>query len=688
MSYRYLKRLMMGVAIVSTTSHVTHAALNQIIVSASPRGKAATEIAIPVTVLNRDQILRQGGSTVGELLSQLPGVAESSFARGASRPIIRGLDNFRIRIQENGLASHDVAELSEDHGIPIDPLAAQGIEVIRGPATLRYGSQAIGGVVSILNNRIPSEAPEQSFSGEVYGAYNTVDDGYETSALVDFGSGNFAGHVDAFYRDADDYDIPSGSGTQENTFNESTGFSAGGSFLFDQGYIGASVSYFESEYGIPGGEAAEEGVFLDLEQTKFAIKGEKNFGDGFAETLRFDAGYSDYTHDEVIGADNVIGSTFDNEEWEARAELLHRAVGPFTGAIGFQYGSRELQGTGEAGELIAPSERESFAFFIFEEAELNQDVTLQLAARVEHVEADGFGVVVPDFNGNALGAEIDDFGSDRSVDFTPVSGSLGVVWDLGNDVALGTSLQYVERAPDLLELFAKGPHEATETFEIGNPNLDIEEAISLDVTLKRIEGPFTFDLAAFYTSYEGFIFKDFTGFVCGEEFESCGVEGAPGVEDELTQIAFTQRDADFYGFEASARWDAIELSNGKIGFDAQFDVVRAEFDGGGNIPRITPLRYGGGVYFENDEFFGRLSALRVTEQDETAINETETEGYTDLRAELTFTPQFGNLDPGAFEIGVIGRNLLDEDQRNHVSFKKDDVVLPGANARFFVRFNF
>ncbi len=692
MSYVSFTRLMassaMGVAVLSATSSFAYAAVDQISVTASPRAKLSSELATPVTVLSREDIVRQGGATLGELLSQLPGVADSSFARGASRPIIRGLDNVRVRLQENGVGAHDVSDLSEDHGAPIDPLAAQRVEIIRGPATLRYGSQAIGGVVSVLNNRIPSASPEDGMSGEVYGAYTSVDESFETSALLDFGVEQFAGHIDAFYRDADDYDIPETPDTQANSHNESTGFAAGGSFLFDQGYIGGSISYFESEYGIPGGEAAAEDVFIDLEQTKVTVKGEKTIAGSFIETVRVDAGYSDYTHDEVIGADGVIGSTFDNEEWESRLELLHGNIGPFTGALGVHYGKRELQGSGEAGELIAPAERESLAVFLFEETDLSETVTLQMAGRIEHVEEKGFGVTPPSFDGSLLMAEIDTYGAQRSVDFTPVSASLGTVWDVGNNITLGTTLQYVERAPDLLELFAKGPHESTETFEIGNPDLDKEKAVSLDVTLKRNEGPVTFDLAAFYTSYEGYIFKNFTGLVCGEEFDTCGIDGAPGVEDELTQIAYTQADADFYGFEASAKWDAVETDQGTIGFDARFDVVKAAFDSGGDVPRITPMRYGAGVYLKSDSLFARLSALRVAKQDDVAVNETETKGYTDLRAEITYTPDLPNLDKGALEIGLIGRNLLDKDHRNHVSFKKDDVLLPGASARVFVKLRF
>ena len=222
--------------------------------------------------------------------------------------------------------------------------------------------------------------------------------------------------------------------------------------------------------------------------------------------------------------------------------------------------------------------------------------------------------------------EIDDFGADSPRDFTPVSGSVGLVFDLGNQIALSGNVQYVERAPALLELYSKGPHEATATFEIGDPNLDKEKAISFEANLKKDAGDFTFDLAGFYTTYDGFIFREFTGFVCGEEFESCGIEGDPGVEDELEQLAFLQQDADFYGFEAGAAWRAFEMNGATIGFDGQFDFVKAEFDGGANVPRITPLRFGGGVFIEGERLFARLGALRVTRQDDVAVNEDPTSG--------------------------------------------------------------
>lgn len=685
-----LRYVIVGV-IASTTAVSSVAAQtetrDEIFVTGSPLERVNTELAGAVTTVDRDEILRKGGSTLGELLANTPGIAESSFSPGSSRPIIRGLDNFRVRVQENGIGAHGVSDVSEDHGVPIDPLAAQRIEVIRGPATLRYGSQAIGGVVNVLNNRVPTAAPKNLIDGEAFASFNSVNTGFEGGGLFDVGAGNFAGHFDWFYRDADDYDIPQAPGEQANTQNETLGLSGGGSIVFDDGFLGASLSYFDSEYGIPG-EAAAESVFIDLDQTKVAVRGEVRNVSDFISTLRIDGGYSNYLHDEVVGETGEIGATYENEEWELRAEALHTQFGPFEGAIGFHFAQRDLEAFGEASELIAPADRQSYAFFLFEEASLTDRFTLQVATRVEHVKLDGFGVTPPSLNGNALMAEIDDFGADAPRDFTPISGSLGLVFDLGNQIALGGNVQYVERAPSLLELYSKGPHEATATFEVGDPNLDKEKAISFEATLKKDEGDFTFGLAGFYTTYDGFIFRQNTGFVCGEEFESCGIDGTPGVEDELTQLAFLQQDADFYGFEAEAAWNAFELNGATIGFDGQFDFVRAEFDGGANVPRITPLRFGGGVFIESSQFFARVGALRVTRQDDVAVNETETSGYTDLRLEANYTFPLAGSDTRAVQIGVVGSNLLDQDQRNHVSFLKDDVLRPGASARLFARLIF
>ncbi len=655
-----------------------------IVVSATPLERTTDELATPVTIINSDEIAKSGAVTIGGLVGNKPGIAQSSFAPGASRPVIRGLDNTRVRIQENGIGTHDVSALSEDHAVPVNPLSVDKVEVIRGPAVLRYGSSAIGGLVSVLNERIPTRQPENGLEGNILLDHTTVDDGFQGAGAVTIGTGPVVSHVDLFARSADDYDTP--QGTQANSARDSIGGSIGASFMHDMGYVGFAISQFDSEYDIPGGEAAAKQLFIDLEQTKYSGSAVFEDLEGLISSVKLDGAFTDYTHDEVNRSAGAVGSRFDNDEWEARGEITHAPIGSVEGAFGIQLSGQELSATGEGGELIAPSDRDLVAGFLFEEWKTSDNLALQFGARIEHVTLNGLGVILPTLQGVTLpaGTETADFGTRRDLDFTPISGSVGAVYKFDNDIKLGANLQYVERAPDLLELFAKGAHEATETFEIGNPNLGKESATSFELTLARDTGSYGFDIAGFYTSFEDFIFKSNTGFVCGEEFDTCGIDGNPGVEDELTQIAYSQADADFHGLELSGYWDAFSVANGTVGFDTQFDYVRAEFNSGGNVPRIPPVRYGLGAYFKDDAFFARIGVLRAEEQDDVATNETATNGYTDLKVEGSYLFTLPETDR-QIEVGLVGTNLLDDDIRNHVSFKKDDVLLPGANARFFIR---
>lgn len=638
------------------------------IITASPLGVTQAETATAVTVVTREEITEAGAATLGELLDGMPGVYQSSFAAGASRPIIRGLDNTRVRVQENGVGTGDASVLSEDHGVSIDPLSARRIEIIRGPAVLRYGSEAIGGLVNVINDRIPTASPEGGWSGEGFVMGSSVDSGVQFGGLADAGGENFAVHVDGFYRDADDYETP--RGTQDLTFVEQTGASVGGSLLSENGYVGASVAFFGSEYGIPAGEHE---IFIDIEQTRLQVAGGIEALDGPVTELRFAGGFTDYTHDEVEIDTGDVGSTFNNEEMEGRAELVHAPIGPFTGAIGVQARSRDLSASGEGGELLAPSETQMLGAFIFEQMDVNTFTTLEFGARIEHVEHDGtaFLPVMP----NGL-----EFAASR--DFTPLSGSAAAIFDLGDSVHLSATGQIVQRAPDVLELFAKGPHEATETFEIGNPNLGLETARGIEIMLERTEGPFRFEIAGYHTAFEDFIYKALTGVECGEEFDTCGIE------DELTQIQYSQDDATFTGFEASAEWDVMTIGeNGLITLDVMADHVRAELDAGGNVPRIPPFRYGGGITYTNDALTLGAGFMHVGEQDDLAAFETPTDAYTSVDARAVYSFAMPNTGT-PFEIGLVASNLLDEEIRNHTSFKKDDVLLPGRNIRAFIRATF
>ena len=330
---------------------------------------------VGVTVVTPGQLLGQPSSTLGDALATRPGIASTTFAPGASRPVIRGLSGFRVRIQENGLSTGDVSALSDDHAIPIDPLAAGQVEVVRGPATLRYGSQAIGGVVNAVNNRIPTAIPVNGILVETRGGFSTVDDGRNGAAIVEAGSGNFVIHADTFARSANDYRIPGGK--QANTSLDSSGYSLGGSYVFKDGFLGVAYSSFNSTYFIPGIEAAEHKNNIALEQTKWTSRGEWRVNDHGVEAIRLWLGYTNYKHDERdLVPEFSIGSTFLQTQYEARVEVQHQAfrtpLGVLRGASGVQWSNRDLEAAGADGILLNPTNTNSLAGFIFEELQLTK----------------------------------------------------------------------------------------------------------------------------------------------------------------------------------------------------------------------------------------------------------------------------------------------------------------------------
>ena len=644
----------------------------------------------PVTILTASDIEREPRRSLGDLLFTRPGSSASTYAPGiASRPIVRGLDNFRVRVQENGIGVQDVSELGEDHAVPVDPLVADQVEVIRGPATLRYGSTAIGGVVSATNNRIPSFIPANGILGRITGGYSAVDNGRDGAASLDAGGGNVAVHADAFGRTADDYQTP--RERQLNSYLDAHGQSVGGSFVGQSGYIGLAFQHYDALYGIPGGEAAANRTRIDLNHDKITSKGGFRPDSGAIEAIRFFLGASRYKHNEIGRAEegfDAVRATFRNREYEGRIEAQHvpvaTALGTLTGAFGLAAGRRNIDTSGEAGGLLRPTENRSFAFFLFEELALNDGLRLQAAGRVERTKATGTPALFPaDLLPDPVNpVDPPDAGSRRT--FVPVSGSISLLQRLPGEVVASLNGQYVERAPATPELYSRGAHDATATFEIGNPSLKKEIARTVEVGLRRATGPFRFDATGYYTRHTGFVYKRLTGISCGDDFLTCGVE------DELQQIVYTQRNATFYGAEVAAQLDILPVGPGFLGLDAQYDFVRARFDDRTYVPRIPPHRAGAGVFYRDETWFARLGFLHAFPHDTIAPFETPTGDYTLLKAEVSYTKK---LDPSTFRLseirlGVVGDNLLDQEVRNSASFKKDEVLLPGRNVRLFLTARF
>lgn len=702
-------------------------------VSVNPTSLPGTVITsddafVAVTIATEREILAQQGATITDTLQHKPGISGTTFAPGANRPIVRGLDSYRVRTQENGIGTHDVAALSEDHAIPIDPYSADRVEVVRGPATLRYGSQAIGGVVAVENQRVPTYIPTNGATGAVYGGVSSVDDGRDGGFNVTAGSQGFAVHADGFKRKSDDYDTPRGK--QENTFVDSEGGSVGASLIGTDGFIGIAYARVDSLYGIPGEEVA-----IDLAQDKFLAKGEWRVRSGGIEALRFWFGASNYAHDEIgshghgdgdehdhEGDDHAhddehgeseVGSRFTNREQEARFELQHQAfatsLGELNGALGVQWGNRKMRGQSFEGEsLLEPAHTKSIAGFWFEELGLTDRLSLQAAARIERTTVDGVGW--EDFHGHDGIYHAHTFEGERS--FTPVSGSLGLLYQLPFNTVARLTGQYVERAPDAAELFSKGMHEATGTFEVGNPFLDEEKAATVEVGLKKATGAFRFDASAYYTRYNGFIYRQLQGLACegaahGDHFHCSGGGGDHDDHDHddhadegghdhgaFDLVYFQQRDARFYGAEVAMQYDVAPIWNGVWGIDGQYDFVNAKFIGGGYVPRIPPHRLGGGLFYRDSAWFARVGVLHAFDQDRFSIEDEEiaTPGYTLVSAELSYTTTLdaaaGSLAP-QLTIGVKGENLADDDVLNHASFqRRENVLLPGANVRLFGKVSF
>ncbi|MPZ37000.1 MAG: TonB-dependent receptor [Rhizobiales bacterium] len=671
-----------------------------------------------VTVVTRDELERTPGGTLGDVLFAKPGITGSSFAPGASsRPIVRGLDNYRVRIQENGISSSGVSDFAEDHAVPVDPLAAERVEVVRGPATLRWGSQAIGGVVNATNNRIPDALPcppqapgaapfpvkaigPAAMAGpcvkyEMRGAFNTVDRGVDGAVVLDAGAGNFAFHADTFGRHADDYRIPNYpylpprdqtlpfNGRQPNSAMRADGQSVGGSYVFDSGFVGMAVTRNAAFYRLPGLEPTETNTRIDMEQIKVTSRGEFRPQANGIDAVRFWFGHTDYKHNELAdeGGFDGIQQTFTNKEQEGRLEVqllpFDLRFATLTTALGVQGMNQRLTAPGVEGGLFDPNRTTSVAGFMFNEFRLSETLRAQVAGRIEESHVRGS---VPDLFVDPL------LNIERDRRFTPKSGAIGFLKDLPWDLVGSVTAQYVERAPRAPELLSRGVHEATETFDIGNPNLKIETAKTVEIGIRRPRGQFRFEATAYYTRFSNFIFRNLTGFTCEETIDTCDdpINNGPG--GDLSQAIYSQRDATFRGGEFQSQFDVAPLWGGIFGIENQFDVVRATFSDGTNVPRIPPVRVGGGVYWRDANWFARVNLLHAFDQDNIATTgETPTAGYNLLKAELVYTTPLRPNDFGArlLTVGIVGNNLLNEDIRNHVSFRKDEVLMPGRGVRFF-----
>ena len=623
--------------------------LTAVVVTASPLRDTADELSRPAAVLSGERLDEVRAASLGETVSSLPGVQSSNFGPGVGRPILRGLDGPRVAVLSNGLSSADVSTVSQDHSPAVEAFLADQIEVLKGPSTLLFGSSAIGGVVNVVDGRIPEAAISGGFSGRAETRFDTVNDGNTSMARIDGGNERFALHADALYRNYKDYDTPLGK--QANTFIDTRTGSIGGSLLGEWGFIGVSAARFEDDYGNPGepGDlaAGERGVSLSLRQDRYDLKGGVTEPWGEGSGLRYSFSHTDYNHIEFEGEE--IGTTFTKKSDEARIEATFASASGWKGALGLQGSDSVFEAIGEESFVPRTSTR---AFGVFGVARNTwDDFQLDLGARIDSVKADP-----------------DTFDS-RS--FNPLSLSVAGGWRLNDQWRLTANLDHAERAPAEEELFADGPHLATLAYEIGDPDLESEKANQIELGAQYQSEVIDAKVSVYHNRFDDFIYLADTG----DEFEL-----EPGEVLPIRQ--WTQANARFTGFEAEATFHLADDESGAWDLRVYGDNVRGRLAAGGYLPRIVPSRFGTQVRWELNQWRASVGMVRNNKQERVAENETPSKAHTFVDAHVAYHHDSGS---NAWEVFVDGSNLFDQRGRVHNSFLKDSVLLPGRNVSMGVR---
>ena len=628
-------------------------------------GRQPDEFAQSIEVLQGKELERKRSNTIGETVSDELGVSSTYFAPGASRPIIRGLGSNRVRVLENGIDSLDASSVSEDHAVSIEPYFAEQIEILRGPAALRYGPGAIGGVVNVLTNRLPQDLSRGPFEFDGLVEHATVSDGQTAAAEMNGAYDSLAWNLNGLTRDTNDYDINGYANEEErenrgklkNSDVEVDTYGAGASYINeDTGMIGFAFNRYDTEYGIPG---AEEGdIRLDLKQYRYETQAELFNPFESVEKISLRATYNNYTHDEVE-EDGEIATTFDNEELESRLELTHIINEYWKNAFGLQYNDREFSAVGEEA-FIQPLDEERYGLYAISRYQTDP-WDLEGGIRFDRDEFDP------------------DNGDDE--DFNVFSVSFGAQRILANEMQLNFFLARTERAPQETALYADGPHLATLTFEIGSTDIDKETSYNFEIGVEQTKSDYTWGINAYYNRIDDYIYLasvDSNGDGIADRVDEDGNLDPAG---ELLLGTYENEDAEFYGIEAEFIKQLI--NNDKLDVRGRLfgDYVRAEFrsSSAGNVPRIPTGRIGLGFEGFVDTWTGNIDLIYVADSHNEADLETDTDGYTMLNTSLTKTIEAGN---SYFDLFVRGENLLDEDARQHSSFTKDRVVLPGRGVVF------
>lgn len=664
----------------------SHGELEEIVVSAPFQRKEA-ETALPVNVLSGERLRKEVGNTLGDTLGNQPGVTSSSFGSGVGLPVIRGLSGNRVQVMQDGISALDASAVSPDHSNGVEAILAERIEVVRGPATLLYGNGAIGGVVNVMDNRIPDDLPAKpTFIFEQ--RHDSVSDQDTSVVRFDSAAGPLAFHVDGLYRDSNNIEVPGSPinlsviDVDNDELMESYGHipnsnlrahsqTGGLSYVGTNGYVGYSVSRLENDYGLPPGahgheegheegneDASEEDEFVRvaMEQTRQDIKGEYRFTGGVFERLEARLTHNDYRHQEIEEGSN--GTMFKNEGFEGRFTLTHAPRLGWQGIWGLQLTDRDFSAVGEEA-FIPPSEIDSIAIFAVEGYETGT-WSFELGARAERQEIDPAGPC--------------------GVSETMLSGGISGIREF-DGMNLLLSYAHSQRSPTVEEVFSNVHsadclpppnddelilHASTDLFEIGDPELDKERSNNFEVGLRKTAGRVVGNLSLFYNDIQDYI----------------GLTETGRRVDGRAVATYDQKDAVFKGYELELSVPVVTRSGYRVEWSLFSDYVRATFDQGGDVPRVPPLRVGAAIEVAQDQWAVRVRSTRVQRQNHTAANETDTDDYVNLELYADYHWRMGGSRCLAFVKGV---NLLDETVRNHTSFVKDIAPEPGRGIELGLR---
>jgi iron complex outermembrane recepter protein len=624
--------------------------------------RTAGELVSNVAALDRKEIVEALASTLGDTLDRQPGVASTAFGQGASRPVLRGLGAERVQVLTNGIGVIDVSAASPDHQVAADGIDAQKVEILRGPAALVYGGQAIGGVVNVIDGLIMEDLPKRPFAGEAYGATNTINEGSEGGARVQAVKGPIVATLTASTRDFGNYDIPvpaqsdrlraetgdpaGPDGELPNSFVQTNSVAGGLSWIGDMGFLGGAVRQQSSQYGLP----LEETAYIDLKQTRYDVRGGLNVDNGFLTKITASGSVADYEHTE-FEAPGEPGTIFKTEGFEGRIEVGH-VLGPLQGEFGIQYADSSLDAIGDEA-FITPTDTTSLGAFVYETHDFDSGLGVEGGVRVEQVDLD-----------NESGGK---------AGFDLFSGSAGVHQHWESGWFLGAQASWAERAPNQSELFADGPHLATEQYEVGDRTLGKERGLNLEGTARWDSDTMSFGVNLFLTDFSDFIYL-----------------AATGAElDDLPVFVFRQQDAQFTGGEAFAEY---QLLDGPLKadwkFDAGLDLVNAEFDDGSDVPYVPPVTLNAGAEADWGALALGAKLTWAGDQDSPGAGLLPTDGYVtaDLHADLDIA-RYGAGREGT-KLFIEARNIGDAEVRAATSVLKDSVPMPGRNIRAGIRFLF